>query len=196
MYCRNCGKPIDRQAAVCLNCGVESGDGTAYCQNCGTEIAPDTAVCVGCGSTISYPIKSAQGKQPRSKILALLLAIFGGQYGLHNFYMGHVAPGIVQFFLTVSVVLRLKNSSAALALASGNESGSVSFGIGILSGSIGIPLAPLYRAMAANASPIAGGWFASVLILIISLAVRIWSLVEGVHAYQGKRLDSNGIRLR
>lgn len=196
MYCRNCGKPIDRQAAVCLNCGVESGNGTAYCQNCGAETAPDAAVCVGCGSTISPPVKSAQGKQPRSKLLALLLAIFGGQYGLHNFYMGHVAPGMVQFFLTVSIVSRLKSSNAALALASGSESGSVNFGINALSVSLGIPFAPLYRAIAANASPMAGGRFASILILIISLAVRIWSLVEGVHAYQGKRLDANGLRLR
>lgn len=35
MFCRNCGKPIDPNAAVCINCGFSNGTGDNYCPNCG-----------------------------------------------------------------------------------------------------------------------------------------------------------------
>ena len=35
MFCRNCGKPIDPNAAVCINCGFSNGTGDNHCPNCG-----------------------------------------------------------------------------------------------------------------------------------------------------------------
>ena len=32
MFCRNCGKPIDPNAAVCINCGFSNGTGITIAQ--------------------------------------------------------------------------------------------------------------------------------------------------------------------
>ena len=49
MYCKNCGNPMDPNAAVCLNCGCAKGTGLSYCANCGQPVAPGAAVCTNCG---------------------------------------------------------------------------------------------------------------------------------------------------
>ena len=35
MFCRNCGNPMDPNAAVCVKCGVPVGSGVNFCPNCG-----------------------------------------------------------------------------------------------------------------------------------------------------------------
>ena len=54
MFCKNCGKPIDPNAAVCLSCGVTVGKGNKYCANCGAQPDPLASVCVKCGHSIRH----------------------------------------------------------------------------------------------------------------------------------------------
>ena len=35
MFCKNCGTPMDNNAAVCTNCGFAAGTGSNFCANCG-----------------------------------------------------------------------------------------------------------------------------------------------------------------
>lgn len=97
MFCKNCGSEIDNNAAVCVKCGFNKGTGNKYCQNCGVEIAEGQAVCVNCGH--SLVATAAEGE--KSKLVAVLLALFLGSIGIHDFYLGYTKYGIIKIVLTV-----------------------------------------------------------------------------------------------
>jgi len=97
MFCRNCANQLDDAAAVCVKCGAPRGQGTAFCPNCAAPTAPGAAVCVNCGVALTQPIVGEQ----KSKMVAGLLGIFLGSFGVHNFYLGFTKKGILQIVLTV-----------------------------------------------------------------------------------------------
>jgi TM2 domain-containing membrane protein YozV len=99
MYCKNCGNPIDPNAAVCLNCGCAKGTGLSYCANCGQPVAPGAAVCTNCGfatNQVAMPNPNA-----KSKLVAGLLGIFLGCFGVHNFYLGYTGKAVAQVLISV-----------------------------------------------------------------------------------------------
>lgn len=62
-----------------------------YCSNCGKEIDDKAVVCVHCGcATQNY----RQGRQ-KDKLIAILLAFFLGEFGVHRFYMNETTAGVV-----------------------------------------------------------------------------------------------------
>lgn len=98
MYCKNCGKEIDSNAAICVGCGYAVGTGSNFCHNCGQPVAPGAAVCTSCGVALTAPV--AAGEQ-KSKLVAVLLAFFLGSIGIHDFYLGYTKYGIIKIILTV-----------------------------------------------------------------------------------------------
>lgn len=98
MFCRNCGKEIDNAAAVCVHCGVPTGKGTNFCNNCGEPTATEAVICPKCGTSLVPP---KQEKGSKSKLVAGLLAIFLGTYGVHNFYLGNTGKAIAQLLITL-----------------------------------------------------------------------------------------------
>lgn len=96
MFCKECGKEINEGQSVCLNCGVQVGKGNRYCPHCGENVSPNASVCVKCGSSL---VQSGAKK----KLVVLLLAIFVGGLGIHNFYLGYTKNAIIQ--LVVSLAL-------------------------------------------------------------------------------------------
>ena len=91
MYCKNCGNEVKPNAAVCLNCGAMVGDGKAYCHNCGSPVTEGASVCTNCGAMLN--------RSRKSKLVAGLLGIFLGGWGVHNFYLGFTGKGIAQILL-------------------------------------------------------------------------------------------------
>ena len=85
MYCKNCGTQMDPNAAVCLNCGCAKGTGLSYCANCGFATAP-----------AAVPNPNA-----KSKLVAGLLGIFLGCFGVHNFYLGYTGKAVAQVLISV-----------------------------------------------------------------------------------------------
>lgn len=99
MYCKNCGNQMDPNAAVCLNCGCAKGTGMSYCANCGQPVSPGAAVCTTCGyATVQAPAVAPNAK---SKLVAGLLGIFLGCYGVHNFYLGYTGKAVAQVLISV-----------------------------------------------------------------------------------------------
>ena len=99
MYCKNCGNQMDPNAAVCLNCGCAKGTGLSYCANCGQPVSPGAAVCTTCGyATVQTPVPAPN---PKSKLVAGLLGIFLGCYGVHNFYLGYTGKAVAQVLISV-----------------------------------------------------------------------------------------------
>ena len=110
MYCKNCGNPVDPNAAVCLNCGCAKGTGLSYCHNCGQPLAPGAAICTNCG----YAATPAANPNAKSKLAAGLLGIFLGGIGVHNFYLGFTGKAVAQLLISV-----LSCGSLSVVLASG-----------------------------------------------------------------------------
>lgn len=99
MYCRNCGTQMDNSVAFCPNCGTQKGVGDRFCPNCGVGTPPGAQFCASCGCALAQ----TPSKSDKSKLAAGLLAIFLGQLGIHNFYLGYTQRGVTQ--LLVSVLL-------------------------------------------------------------------------------------------
>ena len=97
-FCKNCGEPyMTDEAVMCVKCGVAKGQGNNYCHNCGKPLAPDAAVCLNCG----VANKQAPAPDAKSKLVAGLLAIFLGTFGVHNFYLGYTGKAVTQLVLSI-----------------------------------------------------------------------------------------------
>ncbi len=104
MFCRNCGNALDAQAAVCVRCGVAAGVGSKFCHNCSSSVDPVAAVCLKCGAALAGSGATAvafSGQPRKSKVVAGLLGIFLGGFGVHRFYLGFNLIGAIQVLLTV-----------------------------------------------------------------------------------------------
>ncbi|MBQ7793161.1 MAG: TM2 domain-containing protein [Clostridia bacterium] len=97
MYCKNCGKETLPNASVCLGCGVNIGEGSGYCANCGEAVTAEASVCTKCGAALNnVPL----GAKRKSKLVAGILGILLGGWGVHNFYLGYNGKGIAQILLS------------------------------------------------------------------------------------------------
>lgn len=131
-YCKNCGEPyMTDEAIMCVKCGVSRGQGSNYCHNCGKPLQPGANVCLNCGV-------AAAGSLPanaKSKMVAGLLGIFLGCFGVHNFYLGYTGKAVTQLVLTiVGIVLSCIFVGAFLVL--GVWIWALIEGVMILTGSI------------------------------------------------------------
>ena len=104
MFCRNCGKEIDEQAAICVGCGYKNGDGNKYCFHCGEKVDEGASVCLKCGYSLAKKQKNEKngtidGEEveysEKSRLTAGLLACFLGGLGVHNFYLGNNKSGVL-----------------------------------------------------------------------------------------------------
>lgn len=104
MYCKNCGKEMNDNQAICLGCGVQSGSGTAFCANCGATVPSSQAsVCLNCGVALKNHSKnSLAGKD---KLTLILVCLFLGGIGIHNFMMGETKKGIVKIVASLCFYL-------------------------------------------------------------------------------------------
>jgi len=67
-----------------------------FCSNCGAEINPNAVVCLSCGAAVKKSTHSAPNTDEKDWLISLLLCIFLGYLGIHRFYTGHIAIGIIQ----------------------------------------------------------------------------------------------------
>jgi len=81
--------------AICLKCGVKTGEGNAYCANCGQPVDPNADVCPACGvATKKEAVAGDLGG--KDKIVMILVCLFLGGFGIHNFMLGETKKGIVK----------------------------------------------------------------------------------------------------
>lgn len=102
MFCKNCGQQLQDGAAVCMRCGFAVGTGANYCANCGQGVLPGQSICTQCGFAIVGPDGVAPGMlSDKSKLVAGLLAIFLGSWGVHNFYLGQTKRALIQLLVSL-----------------------------------------------------------------------------------------------
>jgi len=69
-----------------------------FCSNCGKELTEGADVCLGCGKIIENKDANSNSK---SKIVAGILGLFFGFFGVHNFYLGFSGKGVTQILITL-----------------------------------------------------------------------------------------------
>ena len=81
MKCEYCDNPVPNGAARCPSCGA-----AVSAQFPGTDVTPEAKMrSLGC----------------KNKWVYILLGFFLGEFGIHNFYTGHIVRGIVKLLITI-----------------------------------------------------------------------------------------------
>ena len=77
-----------------------------FCRDCGAQIAREAEICPKCGIRQMPAPKSGtvahnkiEGASDKSRMVALLLCIFLGGLGVHNFYAGNAKRGVLLILL-------------------------------------------------------------------------------------------------
>ncbi|MBP5678743.1 MAG: TM2 domain-containing protein [Bacilli bacterium] len=78
-------------AKYCINCAAQMEDNQQFCPSCGSA---QTAATTTTTTTTAAP-------DAKSKMVAGLLGIFLGAWGIHNFYLGNTGRGIAQIIVTI-----------------------------------------------------------------------------------------------
>ena len=100
MYCKNCGEAINDNQAICLKCGVKVGDGSSFCANCGNSVNPGADYCMNCGVAIKT-VASSDNLNGQDKIVMILICLFLGGIGIHNFMMGENKKGVFKIIMSL-----------------------------------------------------------------------------------------------
>ena len=100
MYCKHCGSPVNANQAVCLQCGVKVGDGTSHCHHCGCPLNDHADVCLSCGVAVPKKTGATAYLNGQDKLVMILLSLFLGGFGIHNFMMGENKKGLFRVITT------------------------------------------------------------------------------------------------
>ena len=91
---------MNENQAICLKCGVKAGEGNAFCANCGNATNPDAEVCLNCGVALKKA-GAAGDLNGQDKIVMILVCLFLGGFGIHNFMMGETKKGIFKIIMSL-----------------------------------------------------------------------------------------------
>lgn len=70
-----------------------------FCKQCGAEVLDTAVVCVKCGSATGKSLVEIGAVSQKSRIAYVLLAIFLGGWGIHNFYAGYTTRAVIQLVM-------------------------------------------------------------------------------------------------
>ena len=98
MYCTNCGEALNNNQAVCLKCGVKVGEGYSFCQECGAATNQNAEVCLSCGVALKNRGKTGD-LNGQDKTTMIIVCLFLGGLGVHNFMMGETKKGIFKIVM-------------------------------------------------------------------------------------------------
>lgn len=72
-----------------------------FCPNCGNEVASHAVVCIKCGGSVRTAQAPAYDPAAKSKVAFILLGVFLGSLGIHNFYAGYTGKGVAQLLISL-----------------------------------------------------------------------------------------------
>lgn len=99
----------------CPNCGSQNDDGVNNCANCGAQLNADNNQ--QAQETTTQTVNAqVTGGAAKSKMVAGILAILLGTFGVHNFYLGNQKKAIIQLCLGIGGFLTCGITSLASAV--------------------------------------------------------------------------------
>ena len=107
-FCTKCGNKLELNDTVCPNCGALIKDRVVK-EEVVAEKVEDTK---SEGNTYSNSntnttTNNTYNPQAKNKVVAGLLGIFLGGFGVHNFYLGYTGKAVAQLLITVLSCCRL-----------------------------------------------------------------------------------------
>ena len=78
-----------------------------FCSKCGTQNHDNNFRCTGCGNVLQAaapapaPAPARPARSDKSRVAYILLGLFLGMLGIHNFYAGHGGRGVAQLLITL-----------------------------------------------------------------------------------------------
>lgn len=95
--CRKCGQNLEDDQKFCQVCGepASAGDNGA-----GQQVPPNNGAGQQVPPNNSYFNCPPPGYVPKSRLLAGILGILLGAYGVHNFYLGFTTKAVIQIVVT------------------------------------------------------------------------------------------------
>ena len=109
-YCFSCGAIINKEAEICPHCGVNQLNRATtsiqdvHCFSCGELIKKEAEICPKCGVrqfSSSQQTKTSGSDLNDSWLTILLLSIFLGGFGAHQFYAGKGGKGAAMLVLSL-----------------------------------------------------------------------------------------------
>ena len=86
----------------CSSCGSNLSTDTKFCPNCGAPVGQgNTEVPTSAAPQMNANVNNTYVAGAKSKMVAGLLGIFLGAWGIHNFYLGYSGKAILQIVLTI-----------------------------------------------------------------------------------------------
>ena len=132
MYCKNCGEQYEsEETVICTKCLTAKGQGTNYCPHCGKPVKAEELACTNCGALQN----EMYGYQGKSKMIAGVLGIFFGCFGIHNFYLGYTKKAVLQLVISI-IGLILSCNGIGIFIFFGAELWGLVEGVLILIGKI------------------------------------------------------------
>ena len=105
-HCPFCGGELAPGVKKCRHCGewLVSEGYLKSCPFCGGELAPGVKKCRHCGEWLISEAKTqlSSDDPPKSRLTYILLALFVGLFGIHDFYAGYTNRGVIAFLLTLT----------------------------------------------------------------------------------------------
>lgn len=91
---------------ICSKCGQQLSGDEKFCPVCGVPVPDDNnAQQQNTQQSSSYSAPYGKypppGYEPKSRLLAGLLGILLGGYGVHNFYLGFTTKAVIQILVTL-----------------------------------------------------------------------------------------------
>lgn len=103
-FCHNCGSPIKINDKMCQVCGVDTKNNAmsenTYFSDFKTKYQDNREWNGYYSANSGYGTETANTSSKRW-IVAVILAMFLGRFGVHNFYMGYKNKAIAQLTLTI-----------------------------------------------------------------------------------------------
>lgn len=122
VQCAECSGQLSDKASACPHCGAPAKPALVPCAECGQKISRKALACPKCGSPTSNAVRvpehagyaqvqrpsaAQQGvtlvKTARSRGLFVVLGLFLGCLGIHNFYAGYYGRGTAQLIITLAL---------------------------------------------------------------------------------------------
>lgn len=75
-----------------------------FCDSCGSIIKKEAEICVKCGVRQNKLQQSSTKKPIKSKTTAGILAMLLGYIGIHKFYMGNTASGVLYIIFSWTLI--------------------------------------------------------------------------------------------
>lgn len=73
-----------------------------FCKKCGNQLQDGQQVCLNCGTIVDDVLKKEVApSSSKSKVVAGILGVLLGSFGVHNFYLGYNGKAVTQLLITV-----------------------------------------------------------------------------------------------